>query len=435
MQRSKLILLVLNMLALVSANAPGRQLSVVPAHAGPCLHHHRTQSTVLFLPSRERSDLHSMPDGGFQQPTVPRVRVRLIAPGKKRERIHALAFSPDGQTLASGGEKGSVSLWDTASGQLKATSKQHKGSVNHLVFSPDGKTLATGGEDSVVNLWEVSSGKLRAQLKGQKDYIRSISFSPDGKMLATVGFGNKRAFLWNVSDGRLMSTFPEGPEPVYLPKPGGIIGAVGAVMQIEDHVFSEYEFLTHTSLSPDGKRLEITTNAAVYLWDIETKLLLKKLGQHNSTIYTSAFSPDGSLIATASRDRTVELSDVATGRTKTVLSGHEERVVQLAFSPDGRTLATGSVDKTAKIWDVSTGRLIATLPGHDADVFYLAFSPNGRNIFTASQKTIRQWDAATGQLITAFNRVSGAIALSPDGRTLATNGPDDAAVLWDVPVR
>ena len=121
--------------------------------------------------------------------------------------VYSVSFSPDGQTLASGGEDTTVRLWDVSSGQQKAVLKGHTDWVYSVSFSPDGQTLASGGEDTTVRLWDVSSGQQKAVLKGHTDWVYSVSFSPDGQTLASgsgkiKGSMDDTVRLWDVSSGQ-----------------------------------------------------------------------------------------------------------------------------------------------------------------------------------------------------------------------------------------
>jgi WD40 repeat protein len=142
-----------------------------------------------------------------------------------------------------------------------------------------------------------------------------------------------------------------------------------------------------------------------YLWRL-CHLDLQTLRGHTDWVNSVVFSPDGKVLATASRDRTVRFWDATTGAVIRILRGHTDGVSSVVFSPDGKTVLTASMDKTAKLWNADTGREILTLRGHTEGIISASFSPMGDRIATASKDgTVRVWDTVAGQLIQDFRYV------------------------------
>ncbi|MET9790751.1 nSTAND1 domain-containing NTPase [Streptomyces canus] len=325
-----------------------------------------------------------------------------------------VVFSPDGRTLATSATDDKVRLWDVATGKRRATLTGHAGDVETVVFSPDGRTLATSSADNAVRLWDIATRKTRAILTGFTYGAASVAFSPDGRTLATSGVSDDRVLLWDVATGKRRAS-------------------------LTGHGHDEGE--SALAFSPDGRTLATTsaTDHKVRLWDVATGKRRAAFASHADDVDTVMFSPDGHTLASSSiNDNAVRLWDTATRKRRATLTGHTDGVWAVAFNPDGHTLAVGSGNKTAWLWDVATGKRRATLTGHTEDVEAVAFSPDGRTLATGSaDNTVRLWDVATETGRATLTAPANAgwltfVMLSPDGRTLATSSLDDRVRLWDV---
>ncbi len=189
------------------------------------------------------------------------------------------------------------------------------------------------------------------------------------------------------------------------------------------------------AFSPDGTRvLTGSTDTTAKLWDASTGAELRSFGV-TWPVYSAAFSPDGAQVLTGSTDTTATLWDTSTGAPIRTFTGHGSGVLSAVFSPDGTQLLTGSTDTTAKLWAASTGALIHSFTGHGNAVYSVAFSPDGTQVLTGStDSTAKLWAASTGALIDTFTGgVSGvtSVAFSPDGTQVLTGSVDKTARLWN----
>ena len=192
------------------------------------------------------------------------------------------------------------------------------------------------------------------------------------------------------------------------------------------------------AFSPDGQLFAVASAIGIWLYDVATWREIELLTGHSQSVEAVAFSPDGTMLASGARDRTVKLWDVATQTHIATLRGHNGGVGSVSFSPSGKILASGSWQEV-KLWDVETQTNIATLAGYSSTVLSLAFSPDGTTLAVSEAESgeVKLWDVATRENIATFaeeGEVDGwsySIAFSPDGTILASMY-ENAITLWNV---
>ncbi|MBD1914100.1 MULTISPECIES: AAA family ATPase [unclassified Leptolyngbya] len=321
--------------------------------------------------------------------------------------IWSIAFSPDGQMLASSSDDKTIKLWDVQTGQCLQTLQEAPYQVWSIAFSPDSQLLATGSESTVIRLWSLARGECCATLEGHTDWVRSVSFSPNGQLLAS-GSEDGTVKLWNLKSGKCCKTLRGHEKGVWS-----------------------------VAFSPKGDRLaSSSSDQTIKLWNVESGECLNTLSGHTNWVRSIAFSPDAQTLASGSEDQTVKLWQVDTGENFQVLRGHTSWVRAVAFSPDGQTLVSGGGDYTVKFWHFHSGQCWRTLQGYTNRVRSVAFSPTEPLLASGNDDyTVKLWDSRTRDCLYTLaghtNSVCG-VAFSADGQLLASGSGDQTIKLWSI---
>lgn len=263
--------------------------------------------------------------------------------GPHRGRINSVRFSVDGTLIVVGaGEPGVVGearIWRVADGEPVATFAGHADSVYAAALSPDGKLLATGSYDQQIKLWDVAAGKELRTLAGHNDAVFDLAFRVDGEVLASAS-GDRTVKLWDVASGERLDTLGQPTKEQYC-----------------------------VAFSPDGKRVAAGgADNRIRIWQVSdgakenTNPMLHARFAHEGPVVNVVYSTDGATLVSAGEDRTVKIWDAVAMNERLLLEKQSDWAPALAVSPDAKSIAVGRLDGSLAFYDTQSGDLIPPPP-------------------------------------------------------------------------
>lgn len=316
----------------------------------------------------------------------------------------ALCFAPDG-TLWSVEEPGVLRHWNAESGQQLGS--QSLSDLETLwCFSGDARVLASASND--LSLWDVSSGQVLTAI-AQESWVAALAFHPDPTFVAT-GHDDGMVRCWDLAGLQILHTLRQHQKPI-----------------------------SAVAFSADGSKLAAASeDKTISLWDTKTGKMLGLLQGHTDRIPALAWHPSGQSLVSAGWDTTARIWDIAKLQPALLLNTHSGQVTALAFSKDGKLLACADSNLAVHVWDFAAKKTLQVLQGPQSEIHALAFSADGTTLAVNGDRLIHLCNPRTGKTKTGAAPRTGAknsVAVSPDGKTLVTNGGGNAAGVWNVATR
>jgi WD40 repeat protein len=285
--------------------------------------------------------------------------------------------------------------------------------ITALEFSRDGSTIAVSGYHEIT-FWKTADGSLERRLTGLAERVYAIATSPDGKWLATAS-GDPGVY---------------GVAKLWLAEPNGGGKPVRDLVETQDVVFA-------VAFSPDSKKVATAgADRTIRIFEVESGKPLAQIEDHADWIFDIAFSPDGKRLASASRDKTSKVFDVDKKESLVTFPAHVQPIYTVSFTPDGKAVATGGEDNRIRVWNPDNdGKPIREIGGFGGSVFKLRYSPDGQTLIAAgADKTVAVFKPNGSQIrrLQGHNDWIYALAISRDGKTIASGSWDGEVRLWNL---
>jgi WD40 repeat protein len=328
--------------------------------------------------------------------------------------VRAVAVTPGGLRVVSGGDDGAIRIWELDQGHEQAALTGHTDWVRAVAVTPDGTRAVSGSDDGSVRIWDLDTGEEQASLTGHTGEVFSVAVTPDGSRAVTGG-SDKSVRVWDLATGQELAVLDGHRRPVWS-----------------------------VAVTPDGARVVSGSgDGAVRIWDLTTETEQAILTGHAGEVFSVAVTPDGTRAVTGGHDGSVRVWDLLLGREQATLTGHSGWVWAVAVASDGRRAVSGGEDGSVRVWDLATGRVQATLTGHTRQVLSVAVTPDGtRAVSGGSDGSVRVWDLAAGReqapapaapaLASAPDSWAFSMAVTQDGTRAVTGSDDGSLRVWDL---
>jgi WD40 repeat protein len=341
----------------------------------------------------------------------------LLHLGTRRFRhvkVTGLCFSPDAKNLASAGTDGTIRIWDPSTGEELSRCVHERDSFNSLAYCPDGKTIVSIGGDGVLRRWDTATRKQFAPLEHGTGCSGALAMPRSGDLIAAARL-DAAIGIWDLGSHKL-------------------------VTKLQGHS----TMVVGLCFSADAKRLvSVSKDNTVRFWDVPSGKELRSYPVHRGRITAVTLSDNGQTIACGLHDPELLESSpiicwdaIIASPSRRVLTGHGAPVTRLAFSSDGWLLVSGSKDKTIRLWALGSGRVVKMLEGHCGSICGLSLTKDGKILASAANDgVIRLWDIGKGIEIVATEGHQGpvrCVGLSVEHSLIASGGDDGTVRLWDL---
>ena len=379
----------------------------------------------------------------------PETLTQVAHLAKEFDAPWTITFSPDGTLLASGGRDTNIRLWNITTHKQIHAFTGHNAGVRSVDFSPDGTFLTSASSDDTVRVWSLEKKQQVAALDVRKvaeQIPTQVIFSPNGSVIVIAAY-NGQLILWDFQTKQILYQIDRqsGSPSIALSRDGKTLLSIGSDGR-GDLKFWDVETGKQIALQKNTQNQRLIAHpnrnlvasfkwwspAPVRLWDIDQKTELAQLPVEGNVL-SVAFNPVSDQLALTAGGTTIQIWDIATQKLVREKETHAGGIRTHTISPNGETFATSHGDYSVRLWDVERGVERVRLIGHTTVPFVVAFSPDGAILASGHRETVHIWDVVHGTECARF-QLTGPLnfVFSPDSRKIIVANDFHTVKIWDI---
>lgn len=295
---------------------------------------------------------------------------------KQEGNVMSVDISSDKMLIAAGSDDNFLRIWDVNTGELKACTNGHVGTVNMVKFTNDNRYILTAG-DRIIRMWDISA-KLTKTFKGHVTHVWSFDVDNNEKRLVSGSYEDKIK-VWDMLEAK-------------------------ELMSIQGH--EKGKSVLSVCFSPDGNHIASgSLDRTIRIWNAQTGEQTHIIRGHSGNIFDLEFTPDSKYLLSASDDKTIKIWDLSTSTSVRTLKGHQDAVMSISISPDGKHILSASIDKTIILWNATDGKNLYCFNEHSGKVHAVKYASDGLYFVSgADNKELFYWKINNRVYVDAYFR-------------------------------
>ena len=372
-----------------------------------------------------------------------------ILDSSQNNRLFTIAFSPDGEYLASGGDDGVIRIWNLINGNVEKELVDHTDIISSLYFSPNGSELVSGSKDGTIKIWRINESKTVRTIHSGSSEVNDVKLFQNKVIFSAVRINNGEALsIFDYESGKKLAGFEghsNSAHDISISSNASIFASAGSdetirIQNLETHQLV-HVCIGHTArissidVNPNGDLLVSgSEDETIRLWDTKSGKCIKILSGYINPVWSLSWNKIDNFLAIGSSDNFIRIWNVQDKKWHKAIKAHKRRIRALSYNLDGSILFSGSGDRSLRAWEGANFNIVKLIGSHRSEVMALAISPDSKLIVSGSYRRILIWDIHSSKIVTILHKHKGiarSICFNPDGTLLAIASDDKNFRIWD----